>query len=110
MKAFKVIENLPPPPKPMPKCHLPECGRDASPSVPLCEVCRLAYLNGYNDAVLENNGRRAPWTLPPLCHACGHFAHEGAKCAWHGGSCGETLGDSSLWCPCDGKMPNWMGD
>lgn len=92
----------------MAECHIEGCGRDAAPGVPVCEVCRLSYLNGYNDAVTEHNQRegRGRWPTPDLCHACGHLVHEGASsCAWHGGSCEDARRDPDLWCQCDGKHP-----
>lgn len=88
-------------------CHLPECGRETLPGVPVCEVCRLSYLNGYNDAIIEHNERKAPWSLPKLCSACGHFVHDGARCAWHGAQCKDASADPTLWCPCDGTHPRW---
>ena len=76
-------------------CHVPECGREAIPGMPVCAPCRLSYLNGVAEAA---TGRARFDTAP--CRRCGHFVHPGTACRWHGGSCSEAAADPSLWCPC----------
>lgn len=85
-----------------PNCHIRGCGRKALPKMPICAPCRVAYLNGVVDGA---SGRGKP--TGGLCRWCGHLPHDGIPCTWHGGDCKEAQVDENLWCPCDGKYPNW---
>jgi hypothetical protein len=107
-RALKVIENLPPPPKPMPKCHIPGCGREIEDpdEKMVCLPCRFSWANGYCDG-RKDTLLQLGVKPEPLCSACGHFPHPRAPCGWHGGTCVDTSADPRLWCPCDGKTPNW---
>ena len=84
------------------KCHTPGCGRERldAPGVLLCGPCRLSYLNGVAD-----NARGKAKPPSELCAACGHYAHPGLPCGWHGGTCDDALEDPTLWCRCDGSHP-----